>query len=77
MPRGLSAILLLFVNASLVCGQPADLRARVHQYVAARQRAIVGEGIVNFVNNQHGENENVRLGHVFRGMTTIAALLAM
>jgi acetylornithine deacetylase/succinyl-diaminopimelate desuccinylase-like protein len=33
--------------------------------------------IVNFDNNQHGENENVRLGHFFRGITTIAALLTM
>lgn len=33
--------------------------------------------IVNFDNNQHGENENLRLGHFFRGITTIAALLTM
>ena len=32
---------------------------------------------VNFDNNQHGENENVRLGHVFRAITTMAALLTM
>ena len=33
--------------------------------------------IVNFDNNQHGENENLRLGHFFRGVTTIAAVLTM
>jgi acetylornithine deacetylase/succinyl-diaminopimelate desuccinylase-like protein len=33
--------------------------------------------IVNFDNNQHGENENLRLGHLFRGVTTIAAVLTM
>ena len=33
--------------------------------------------IVNFDNNQHGENENLRLGHFFRGITTIATLLTM
>lgn len=33
--------------------------------------------IVNFDNNQHGENENVRLGHLFRGIVTLAALLRM
>ena len=33
--------------------------------------------VVNFDNNQHGENENLRLGHFFRGVTTIAAVLTM
>ncbi len=33
--------------------------------------------IVNFDNNQHGENENLRLGHLFRGITTLAAVLTM
>ncbi len=33
--------------------------------------------IVNFDNNQHGENENLRIGHFFRGITTLAALLTM
>jgi acetylornithine deacetylase/succinyl-diaminopimelate desuccinylase-like protein len=32
---------------------------------------------VNFDNNQHGENENLRLGHFFRAITSMAALLTM
>jgi hypothetical protein len=32
---------------------------------------------VNFDNNQHSENENLRLGHFFRSITAIAALLTM
>ena len=32
---------------------------------------------VNFDNNQHGENENLRLGHFFRGIVTVAAALSM
>ena len=32
---------------------------------------------VNFDNNQHGENENLRLGHFFRAITTLAAVLTM
>jgi acetylornithine deacetylase/succinyl-diaminopimelate desuccinylase-like protein len=32
---------------------------------------------VNFDNNQHGENENLRLGHFFRAITAMAALLTM
>jgi acetylornithine deacetylase/succinyl-diaminopimelate desuccinylase-like protein len=33
--------------------------------------------IVNFDNNQHEENENLRLGHLFEGIVTIAAALRM
>lgn len=33
--------------------------------------------LVNFDNNQHGENENLRIGHFFRGITTLAALFTM
>ena len=33
--------------------------------------------IVNFDNNQHGENENLRLGHFFRGIAIIAGALQM
>jgi acetylornithine deacetylase/succinyl-diaminopimelate desuccinylase-like protein len=32
---------------------------------------------VNFDNNQHGENENLRLGHFFKSIPTLAALLTM
>jgi acetylornithine deacetylase/succinyl-diaminopimelate desuccinylase-like protein len=32
---------------------------------------------VNFDNNQTAENENMRLGHLFTGITTIAAVLTM
>jgi acetylornithine deacetylase/succinyl-diaminopimelate desuccinylase-like protein len=32
---------------------------------------------VNFDNNQHSENENLRLGHFFRAVTTLAAILTM
>jgi acetylornithine deacetylase/succinyl-diaminopimelate desuccinylase-like protein len=33
--------------------------------------------IMNFDNNQHGENENLRLGHLFAGIESIAAVLTM
>ena len=32
---------------------------------------------VNFDNNQHGENENLRIGHFWRGIVTLAAVLRM
>jgi acetylornithine deacetylase/succinyl-diaminopimelate desuccinylase-like protein len=33
--------------------------------------------IVNYDNNQHGENENVRIGNLFGGIETMAALMLM
>jgi len=36
---------------------------------------IVGVPIVNFDNNQHSENENLRLGNFWRGLDTFVALL--
>jgi acetylornithine deacetylase/succinyl-diaminopimelate desuccinylase-like protein len=33
--------------------------------------------IVNYDNNQHGENENLRLGNLFKGMDTMAAIMLM
>ncbi len=36
---------------------------------------IVGVPIVNFDNNQHSENENLRLGHFWRGLDTFTSLL--
>ena len=33
--------------------------------------------VVNFDNNQHGDNENIRLGHLWKAVVTMAALLTM
>jgi len=38
---------------------------------------IIGVPIVNFDNNQHGENENLRLENLWQGIVTFAAILAM
>lgn len=37
----------------------------------------IGLGIVNYDNNQHTDNENLRLGHLYQGITSLAALLTM
>ncbi len=37
----------------------------------------VGVPVVNFDNNQHSPNENLRLGHFFDGIVTFAALLTL
>jgi acetylornithine deacetylase/succinyl-diaminopimelate desuccinylase-like protein len=37
----------------------------------------VGVPIVNFDNNQHGDNENLRMGNLWTGIVTLAAMLEM
>jgi acetylornithine deacetylase/succinyl-diaminopimelate desuccinylase-like protein len=37
---------------------------------------VIGVPIVNFDNNQHSPNENLRIGHLWRGMEIFGALLA-
>jgi acetylornithine deacetylase/succinyl-diaminopimelate desuccinylase-like protein len=45
-------------------------------FIDAMGVPAVGVPIVNFDNNQHGENENLRLGTFFTGITTLAAVLS-
>ena len=33
--------------------------------------------VVNYDNNQHGENENLRIGCLFEGMETMAAIMLL
>jgi hypothetical protein len=33
--------------------------------------------VVNYDNNQHGENENLRVGCLFQGIETVAAIMMM
>lgn len=44
-------------------------------FIDAMGVPAIGVPIVNFDNNQHGENENLRLGTFFTGITTLAAVL--
>lgn len=37
----------------------------------------IGVPVVNHDNNQHSPNENVRIGHLFRGIRTLAGLMIM
>ena len=46
-------------------------------FIEAMGFPAIAVPIVNFDNNQHGENENLRLGHFFTGIVTIAAVLVM
>jgi acetylornithine deacetylase/succinyl-diaminopimelate desuccinylase-like protein len=45
-------------------------------FIEAMGAPAIGVPIVNFDNNQHGENENLRLGTFFDGITTLAAVLS-
>ena len=47
----------------------------ISQFVLALDCPAIGLPIVNFDNNQHSENENLRLGHLWKGIVSIAALL--
>jgi acetylornithine deacetylase/succinyl-diaminopimelate desuccinylase-like protein len=44
-------------------------------FIDAMGFPAIGVPIVNFDNNQHAENENLRLGTFFTGITTLAAVL--
>jgi hypothetical protein len=37
---------------------------------------VVGVPIVNYDNGQHAQDENLRIGHFWRGIETYAVLLA-
>jgi acetylornithine deacetylase/succinyl-diaminopimelate desuccinylase-like protein len=37
---------------------------------------VIGVPIVNHDNNQHSENENLRVGNLWRGMEIFGAILA-
>jgi acetylornithine deacetylase/succinyl-diaminopimelate desuccinylase-like protein len=49
----------------------------ISQFIDALGFPAIMAPIVNFDNNQHEENENIRLGHLFRGIVTYAALMRM
>jgi acetylornithine deacetylase/succinyl-diaminopimelate desuccinylase-like protein len=44
-------------------------------FIRALGLPAIAVPIVNFDNNQHSENENLRLGHLWRGIVTFTALL--
>ncbi len=46
-------------------------------FIDAMGFPAIGVPLVNFDNNQHGENENLRIGTFFTGITTLAAVLTM
>ena len=52
-------------------------RINIAQFIEVMGIPAITLPTVNFDNNQTAENENVRLGHLFTGIITIAAVLTM
>jgi hypothetical protein len=52
-------------------------RINVAEFVEVMGIPAITLPTVNFDNNQTSENENLRLGHLFTGIITIAAVLTM
>lgn len=50
--------------------------APISQFIRVLRCPAISLPIVNFDNNQHSENENLRLGRLWKGIVSIAALLA-
>jgi acetylornithine deacetylase/succinyl-diaminopimelate desuccinylase-like protein len=38
---------------------------------------VIGISVVNYDNNQHQPNENLRIGHLWRAIETFAAVMLM
>jgi acetylornithine deacetylase/succinyl-diaminopimelate desuccinylase-like protein len=49
----------------------------ISQFIRVLGFPAISVPTVNFDNNQHGENENLRLGHFWNSIVTLSALLAM
>jgi acetylornithine deacetylase/succinyl-diaminopimelate desuccinylase-like protein len=49
----------------------------IHMFYAALDIPIIGISVVNHDNNQHQPDENLRIGHLWSGMETYAAILMM
>jgi acetylornithine deacetylase/succinyl-diaminopimelate desuccinylase-like protein len=44
-------------------------------FIDAFHVPTVGVSIANYDDNQHTDNENIRLGNLFDGVTTLASLM--
>jgi len=81
-PSGPEALQLAAALARALGEEPVRIRTSgatvpIAPFIERMGFPALSVPIVNFDNNQHGENENLRLGHFFRGIVTIAAALSM
>jgi acetylornithine deacetylase/succinyl-diaminopimelate desuccinylase-like protein len=73
---------LVSAIAAAYGAQPVQLRmlggtVPISPFIEALGFPAVVVPLVNFDNNQHEENENLRLGAFFDGIVTVAAVLTM
>ncbi|MFH1572740.1 MAG: M20/M25/M40 family metallo-hydrolase [Acidobacteriota bacterium] len=64
-------------GAKPVCIRTSGGTVPISQFIQALGFPAISVPTVNFDNNQHGENENLRMGHFYRAIVTMAALLTM
>jgi len=64
-------------GAEPVCIRTSGGTVPISQFIQALGFPAISVPTVNFDNNQHGENENLRMGHFYRAIVTMAALLTM
>lgn len=81
-PVGPEALRLTAAVARVLGEEPVRIRTSgatvpIAPFIEKTGFPAVSVPIVNFDNNQHADNENLRLGHFFRGIVTIAATLTM
>jgi acetylornithine deacetylase/succinyl-diaminopimelate desuccinylase-like protein len=65
--RGLQPVMIPSLGGSLP----------IYLFTDALNVPVIGVSIANYDNNQHQPNENIRVGYLWRGIETFAALLIM
>jgi acetylornithine deacetylase/succinyl-diaminopimelate desuccinylase-like protein len=75
--QALAAALARFLGEEPVHIRTSGGTVPIAPFIEALGFPAVSVPTVNFDNNQHGENENVRVGHFFRAVVILAATLAM
>ncbi len=60
-----------------VCIRSSGGTVPISQFIRVLGFPAISVPTVNFDNNQHGENENLRLGHFWNAVVTLSALLTM
>ena len=77
LSRQLATAMERTFGASPVQIRTSGATVPVAPFIDAMGFPAISVPIVNFDNNQHSENENLRLGHFFRGILALAAALTM
>ena len=65
--RGLKPVMIPSLGGSLP----------IYLFTDTLDAPVIGVSIANYDNNQHQPNENIRIGHLWRGIETFAALIIM